>query len=198
MATMDSRASRRRGRRALLLATVIVVGGSALLGYALRAPENVHRGTVSYFAPRQDAASDPAVVKSVAAHTAVAWSGWGFDPAHHRQNPQARQRPPFTQLWGAGLDSLAEFPPVADDDGVYIETARGGVVSLNPRTGRSRWKRRAPPPAAPRAAAPPPAARHESCARQAQALRVLTRRRRVRAAPPRWQARVALPRARPH
>ncbi len=145
MAPMDSRARRRRGRRALLLATVVVVGGSALLGYALRSPENVHRGTVSYFAPTQDAASDPEVVKSLAANSTIAWAGWGFDAAHHRQNPQAQQRPPFTQLWGAGLDSLAEFPPVADDKGVYIETARGGVVALNPRTGKRRWTRRVAP-----------------------------------------------------
>ena len=63
---MDSRASWRRGRRALLLVTVIVVGGSALLGHALRTSEDVHRGTVSYFAPTQDASSDPAVVKGAA------------------------------------------------------------------------------------------------------------------------------------
>jgi hypothetical protein len=70
---MDSRATRRRGRRALLIATVVVVGGSALLGYALRSPENVHRGTVSYFVPTQDATSDPEVVKSIKANKAVAW-----------------------------------------------------------------------------------------------------------------------------
>src|SRR6478672_10051644 len=136
---MDSRARRGRGRRAMLLATVMVVGGSALLGYALRSPEDVHRGSVSYFAPTQDASSDPAVVKGVAAHKTIAWSGWGFDAAHHRQNPQAEQRPPFTQLWGAGLDSLAEFPPVADDKGVYIETASGSVA------GRGASRRRSPP-----------------------------------------------------
>src|ERR1700704_2049751 len=136
---MDSRASRRRGRRAMVIAAVVVVGGCGLLGYALRSPENVHRGTVSYFAPTQDASSDPEVVKGVKAHTAVAWAGWGFAGAHHRQNPQAQQRPPFTQVWGAGLDSLAEFPPVADDRGVYIETAKGSVVSFNPKNGKGRW-----------------------------------------------------------
>ena len=76
-------------------------------GYALRSPENVHRGTVSYFAPEQDATSDPAVVKAGQKGTkAVAWAGRGFDAGHRRHNPQARQRPPFSQVWGAGLDSL--------------------------------------------------------------------------------------------
>ena len=51
------RARKSRPRRVLLLVTVLVVGGSGLLGYALRSPENVHRGTVSYFAPTQDATS---------------------------------------------------------------------------------------------------------------------------------------------
>ena len=108
-------------------------------------------------------------------------------PAHQRQNPQAQQRPPFTQVWGAGLDSLAEFPPVADDKGVYIETASGGVVALNPRTGRRRWTRQVAP-----------AARDQPCARRAPALRLLAGRRRARAAPQRRQARLALPGGRAH
>src|SRR4051794_27834509 len=148
MPPMDARARRRRGRRALAVVAVVVIGGSALLGYALRSPEDVHRGTVSFYRPTEDASSDPEVVKSVKAHTTVAWAGWGFDSAHHRQNPQARQRPPFTQVWGAGLNSLVEFPPVVDDHGVYIETARGAVVSLTPATGKRRWTRQVAPPLA--------------------------------------------------
>jgi outer membrane protein assembly factor BamB len=149
MTRMEARARKRRGWLWLLLTSVIVVGGSALLGLALRSPENIHRGTVSYFAPEQDATSDPAVVTSAAAgKRAAAWPGWGFDAGHRRHNPQARQRPPFTQVWGAGLDSLAEFPPVVDDKGVFIETAKGSVVSFNPKTGKRRWTRRIPPPLA--------------------------------------------------
>src|SRR5205085_365378 len=140
------RASKRRGRLALWLASVIVVTGSAALGLALRSPENVHRGTVTYLAPEQDATSDPAVVKAgVKGKKAVAWAGWGFDAGHRRHNPQAQQRPPFSQVWGAGLDSLAEFPPVVDAKGIFIETANGNVVSLNPKTGKRRWTRQIPP-----------------------------------------------------
>ena len=143
------RARKSRGRRVLLLVTVVVVGGAGLLGYALRSPENVHRGTVSYFAPTQDATSDPAVVKAGArGKRTIAWAGWGFDAGHRRHNPQALQHPPFTQVWGAGLGSLAEFPPVADDKGVFIETANGNVVALNPKTGKRRWTRPIPPPLA--------------------------------------------------
>ena len=139
---MEARARKRRGRRALLLVTVLVVGGSALLGRALRTSEDVHRGTVSYFAPEQDATLDPQVVKSAATGAkAVAWAGWGFDPGHRRHNPQAQQRPPFTEVWAAGLDSLTEFPPVVDGKGVFIETFKGRVISFNPRTGARRWTR---------------------------------------------------------
>src|SRR5262245_30312439 len=131
MTEMDASARKRRGRRWLMLITVVVIGGSALLGRALRTTEDVHRGSVSYFAPEQDAASDPEVVKSRAEGTrAVAWAGWGFDSGHRRHNPQAQQRPPFTQIWAAGLDSLVEFPPVVDDRGVFIETFKGSIVSL--------------------------------------------------------------------
>ena len=44
MTPMEARARKRRGRRVLLLVTVLVVGGSALLGRALRTSEDVHRG----------------------------------------------------------------------------------------------------------------------------------------------------------
>ena len=99
--------------------------------------------------PEQDATSDPAVVKAgVRGKRTIAWAGWGFDAGHRRHNPQALQHPPFTQVWGAGLDSLAEFPPVADDKGVFIETANGNVVALNPKTGKRRWTRQIPPPLA--------------------------------------------------
>ena len=149
MPGMVARVRKRRGWRGLLLVTLVVITGSALLGHALRSPENVHRGTVSYFAPAQDATSDPAVVKAgVSGKRTVAWAGWGFDAGHRRHNPQAQQHPPFAQLWGAGLGSLAEFPPVADDKGVFIETANGNVVSLNPKTGKRRWTRQIPPPLA--------------------------------------------------
>ncbi len=142
-------ASKRRGRRVLWLVSVLVVGGSALLGYALRSPENVHRGSVSYFAPEQDATADPAIVKASAhGERAVAWAGWGFDAGHRRHNPQAKQRPPFSQVWGAGLDSLAEFPPVVDGKGVFIETANGNVVALDPKTGKRRWTAKIPRPLA--------------------------------------------------
>ena len=145
---MDARARKRRGRRTLLLITVLVVGGSALLGKALRTSDDVHRGTVSYFAPGQDATTDPEVVDGAAGSKTVAWDGWGFDAGHRRHNPQARQRPPFVQVWGAGLDSLAEFPPVADDEGVYIETASGSVIALGTDSGRRRWTRHVAPPLA--------------------------------------------------
>ena len=147
MVRMEDRATKRRGWRVLLPVSVIVVGGSALLGYALRSPESVHRGTVSYFAPTQDATSDPAIARRKNAR-AVGWAGWGFDAGHRRHNPQAQQRPPFSQVWGAGLDSLVEFPPVVDDKGVFIETANGSVIALNPKTGKRRWTRRIPPPLA--------------------------------------------------
>src|SRR4051812_42485566 len=146
---MDARARKRRGRRVLMLIAVVVIGGSALLGHVLRTTENIHRGSVSYFAPEQDATSDPEGVKSGAAGAkAVAWAGWGFDAGHRRHNPQAQQRPPFRQLWAAGLDSLLEFPPVVDDKGVFIETFKGSVVSINPTTGKRRWVRKIPPPLA--------------------------------------------------
>ncbi len=147
---MEARARRRRGHRALLLVTFFVVSGSALLGHALRTSHDVHRGTVSYFEPDDDATTDPEVIESGASPTApaAAWAGWGFDPGHRRHNPQAKQRPPFTQVWAAGLDSLAEFPPVVDDEGVFIETFKGSVVSFDPETGQRRWTRQVPPPLA--------------------------------------------------
>src|SRR4029077_6062415 len=84
MPPMDARARKRRGRGSLLLITVLVVGGSALLGKALRTSDDVHRGTVSYFAPGQDATSDPEVVDGAVGAKTVAWDGWGFDPGHRR------------------------------------------------------------------------------------------------------------------
>ena len=153
-------------------------------------PRTCTAARVSYFAPEQDATSDPQVVKSTKGGKkarAVAWAGWGFDPGHRRHNPQAQQRPALLR----GLGRRARLA--------------GGVPARRRRQGRLhrdvQGQRRLVQSAdrqAPLDAQGPCPARDQPGARRAPRLRLVARRRRARAAPQRRQARVALPRRRAH
>ena len=139
---MDSRARRRRGRRA----TADRRGhrgrrlGPARLRAALargRAPR--HR-LVLRADPGRDRRSRGRQERRGAQDDRLGRLGLrrGAPPAE----PAGPAAPAVHRRCGVpGLDSLAEFPPVADDKGVYIETAKGGVVALNPTTGKRRWTR---------------------------------------------------------
>ena len=171
---MEARARKRRGRRALLLVTVLVVGGSALLGRALRTPEDVHRGTVSYFAPEQDATSDP------------------------RGRQERCRRRQGGRLGGLGLRSGAPAAQPAGPAASAVHRGLGGRTRLADRvparssTARASSSRRSRaassrstrgPAQAPLDAPGPRPARDEPCARRPPRLRVLTGRRRGRPAP---------------
>ena len=168
---MDARARKRRGRRALA-ARHGARGRRLGPARATRCarPRTCTGAPSRTSRRRRTRRRIPRSSRACKAHKTIAWAGWGFDAAHHRHNPQAQQRPPFTQVWGAGLDSLAEFPPVADDKGVYIETAKRQRRRAQPDDGQ------APLDAPDRAAA-----RDQPGARRAPRLRLVAGRRRGRA-----------------
>ena len=150
---------RHRGRLKLALTTLVVAVVSIALGTLLRTDTNIDAGAQSPFLTLPPAKEAAVVTVNVSrgGRGALAWSGWGFDPSHHRTNPEARQRPPFTSRWRRGFRGLLEFPPVVDDSGLFLQVsmsssrrhpARSQLVSLNPESGRRRWTANLPPPVA--------------------------------------------------
>lgn len=155
-----------------LVLALLVAGGASAWYVVQRGNRDVHRGADLPFsdvatdtfptvptAPTTTAPSTaasttaasttaPSTTATTASSTVQApppstpWAMWGFDPQHTRFNPEATQRPPFGSAWKVSFGDLVEFPPVADDDGVYVETNRGLLVALDPETGRIRWRHR--------------------------------------------------------
>ncbi len=146
--TPRSRRLRRRGRIRFLLTALAVVVVAAGLGLLLRTDLEIDRGAQSYYT--NDETSGAVVIAGVSrgGRGALSWPGWGFDAAHHRRNPEAQQRPPFRTRWTSGFDSLIEFPPVVDEGGMFVQTAKGRIFSISLKNGKQLWNRHVTPPLA--------------------------------------------------
>ena len=140
MTPRSRRSARRRSRRRLALTAILICAGAYGLGTLLRTDTQIDRGRESFYRPEP---VDATVIAGVSrgGRGALSWPGWGFDAAHHRHNPEARQRPPFHTRWTSGFNSLLEFPPVVDERGMFVQTAKGRLFSLGLRNGKQIWNR---------------------------------------------------------
>jgi outer membrane protein assembly factor BamB len=71
---------------------------------------------------------------------ALAWPTYGADNARLREVAAPGLRPPFRRLWTFHGRSLLEFPPVVGYGSVFEEAFDGRLYSLDPASGRVRWR----------------------------------------------------------
>jgi outer membrane protein assembly factor BamB len=80
------------------------------------------------------------VTKLPATNAAVPWPTYGADNARLRVVAAPGLRPPFRRLWTFHGRALLEFPPVVGYGSVFEEAFDGRLYSIDPATGRTRWR----------------------------------------------------------
>ena len=70
----------------------------------------------------------------------AAWPTYGADNARLRAVAAPGLRPPFRRLWTFHGRHLLEFPPVVGYGSVFEEAFDGRLYSIDPATGRVRWR----------------------------------------------------------
>jgi outer membrane protein assembly factor BamB len=107
------------------------VAGAAGVAVAVhRAGRDVTGSTTVEYLPQGPARPLPA---------ALVWPQWGRTTAHTRAAP-AGPAPPYRVDWVFHGRSLLEFPPVLAYGSLFLPTFEGLLVSLDPATGRLRWR----------------------------------------------------------
>ena len=71
---------------------------------------------------------------------ALPWPTYGADNARQRAVGAPGLRPPFRTLWTFHGRHLLEFPPVVGYGSVFEEVFDGRLYSIDPATGRTRWR----------------------------------------------------------
>src|SRR5262249_19885482 len=74
---------------------------------------------------------------------ALPWPTYGAENARQRAIVASGLRPPFRKLWTFHGHALLEFPPVVGYGSVFEEAFDGRLYSIDPATGRIRWRYRA-------------------------------------------------------
>ncbi len=80
------------------------------------------------------------MTKLPATNAAVPWPTYGADNARLRAVTAPGLRPPFRRLWTFHGRALLEFPPVVGYGSVFEEAFDGRLYSIDPATGRTRWR----------------------------------------------------------
>jgi outer membrane protein assembly factor BamB len=80
------------------------------------------------------------VTKPPAQSAALPWPTYGADNARQRAVTAPGLRPPFRRLWTFHGRALLEFPPVVGYGSVFEEAFDGRLYSIDPVTGRTRWR----------------------------------------------------------
>jgi len=70
----------------------------------------------------------------------VPWPTYGADEARLRTVAAPGLRPPFRRLWTFHGRALLEFPPVVGYGSVFEEAFDGRLYSVDPASGRTRWR----------------------------------------------------------
>lgn len=125
--------SRRRLRRGLIAAAVLVVVAGAAVAYVLlHAPGNVSHPNVSFTAPKR---KPPAPRVSN-----FEWPLYGYNAVRTRYFPDTKLDPPFRRVWSYEDYALLEFPPVMYRGRLYLVDNDGSAKGIDAANGHLIWQ----------------------------------------------------------
>jgi outer membrane protein assembly factor BamB len=140
MLAMPSPAPRRLLRRGLLVAAVVlVVIGAAAAFILLHAPGNISHPSVEF---TQTTTTQPRPKPRKAAVNDFQWPWYGFDAGRtHLFAGPSKLHPPLHLGWTYGEGALLEFPPVINQNALYLIDDNGWAKAVNTTNGRQLWQR---------------------------------------------------------
>lgn len=128
----------RSWRARLILAGVLVLGGTALGAYLYEK----HR-TGNVYHPQARFVAQPTPALPAKGPSRFAWPLYGYTKNHTRFFPaSARVGPPFRTLWVHTGSALLEFPPVIYGERIFQLADDGVLHAIDKNTGRDVWHRR--------------------------------------------------------
>ncbi|HWC85029.1 MAG TPA: PQQ-binding-like beta-propeller repeat protein [Solirubrobacteraceae bacterium] len=132
--------SRRRGRRGPLLAMVVLVLAIVAIVLAvLHKPGNVSHPHVEFTTP---ATSKPAPAKPKVVVHDFLWPRYGYDAGRTRLFPNSSNlEPPFRRGWTYYGSALLEFPPVINNNTLFVLNDSGQALAINKVNGHVLWHR---------------------------------------------------------
>jgi outer membrane protein assembly factor BamB len=146
MRAMPSPVSRRRLRRGLVAAVVVLVvlGGVAVFVLAHQ-PGNVSHPNLQFIAPTPTPTTSTTTSASQPRRVVdnFQWPWYGFDGGRTRDFAvPARLRPPLHVGWRFNDGALLEFPPVIYHEALYVLDDSGSAKAINIHTGRVIWQQK--------------------------------------------------------
>lgn len=139
---MPSPASRRLLQRGLAAAAVLVVVLGGIVAFILlHAPGNVSHPNVEFTHPTATTrARKPSPRRLV---DAFLWPWYGFDAGRTRFLPgDGKLEPPLRIGWKYVDGGLLEFPPVIDQNTLYLVDDNGWAKAIDKRNGHQLWQHR--------------------------------------------------------
>ena len=119
---------------------LLVMLGGAVAVLLANAPHNVSHPNVEFTQPTTTT-TPPAQTPAV---DNFAWPRYGFDAARTHVFPDAKApAPPLRVGWRFQDYVLLEFPPVIDQNSLYLIDEYGSAKALDKRTGRKLWETKA-------------------------------------------------------
>ena len=121
------------------LAAVLLLGGGAILAYALIREHQSRdvRGSSTVEFVTTDAPEPEPVVKPD-----LPWPMFAYDERRLHISPY-RHRPPYVGLWRFRAKTLLEFPPAIGHGRLFFANSAGTLFAVNARTGKRAWRYRA-------------------------------------------------------
>ena len=121
------------------LAAVLLLGGGAILAYALIREHQSRdvRGSSTVEFVTTDAPEPEPVVKAD-----LPWPMFAYDERRLHISPY-RHRPPYVGLWRFRAKTLLEFPPAIGHGRLFFANSAGTLFAVNARTGKRAWRYRA-------------------------------------------------------
>lgn len=143
MLAMPSPVPRRRLRRGLLAAAVVLLILGGVVAFVLaHAPGNVSHPNVQFTQPTTTAATTSTPRKQRSVVDTFSWPWYGFDAGRTRDFAgPARLRPPLHVGWHFNNGALLEFPPVIYHGTLFVMGDDGLARAINASTGRVIWFR---------------------------------------------------------
>jgi outer membrane protein assembly factor BamB len=142
MLAMPSPVPRRRLRRGLVAAAVVLVVAAGVAAFVLlHAPGNVSHPNLQFTSPATTATTTTAPTKRRAVNN-FQWPWYGYDAGRTRNfKAPARLHPPLHVGWRFQNGALLEFSPVIYHGTLFVLGDDGLARALNATTGRVRWFR---------------------------------------------------------
>jgi outer membrane protein assembly factor BamB len=125
------------------VAGLLVAIGVAAVVLALSASNGTQRHRPAVQAARPVTTPPPPRPKPPPRPTDDPWPLYGYNLARTRSFPNGRKLdPPLRVGWKYNDHSLLEFPPVIDDNTLYLEDANGSAKAVSTTNGRVLWERK--------------------------------------------------------